>query len=103
MEAISDVLNRRTSATKRYCSMAELVVDFQYPVKKFVSVTTKFGRAVKCTLQEENGEVEVFLPKSMQLTDKQISNFENDTTSKTLIFLYKGRIGRAFDVDFKVI
>ncbi|KAF0714894.1 Uncharacterized protein FWK35_00023986 [Aphis craccivora] len=55
--------------------IGDLKKDVEYPVQSTKAVDTKFGPAVLCVLREPDGSgvINVFLPKSVQLTDVEIA------------------------------
>lgn len=81
-------------------SVGDLVIDKQYTVEKFTRRDTEFGPAILCALySEEEGAIEVFLPKSVTLTENDITEYNNRST-RDMYLLYLGKRGRAFLVTF---
>lgn len=84
-----DALKKRlqTQSRMRYVSIAELLLGHKYPVKKFAIKDTKFGVAIVCTLRDhDDGLIEIYLPKSITMTEEEIVVFNDDAT-KTLKFM----------------
>ncbi len=85
----------------KFISVGDLIVDMPYPITKMQNKDTQYGRTVLCTLTGEKGEsLEVYLPRSIELTDEEILEF-NHRDLKDLNLLFKGRRGRAFNITFE--
>ncbi|KAE9523307.1 hypothetical protein AGLY_016255 [Aphis glycines] len=87
---IMDVLNslqRQTNVLN--LSIGELTKDIEYRVQSMNNVETKFGMAVACVLQDPagGGIINVFLPKSVQLSSDEIQQYnQHETDPVNLIF-----------------
>jgi len=89
-----------TQCNVKFISVGDLVVDRPYPISRMLNKDTQYGRSVLCTLSGEGGELlEVYLPRSIELTDEEILEF-NCRDQKDLNLLLKGRRGRAFNITF---
>lgn len=77
----------QTQSRMRYVSIAELLLGHKYPVEKFTMKNTQLGAAVVCTLRDHDidGLVEIYLPKSITMTEEEIVMF-NDAVTNTLKF-----------------
>jgi hypothetical protein len=68
---------------------------------KFAEVGTKFGLAIVCTLHDgDNGHIDVFLPKKITESVEEIKSYNQRSVKDHLHLMYKGKLGRAFDVEF---
>lgn len=92
------LLNEQVSV--RYVSVSQLSIGKKYKITHFENVDTKYGLSTKCSLSDETeGEMEVYLPKSVHLTDQQISGFNNGRDE--IFLVYHGMNGRAFKISFE--
>lgn len=90
----------KKQASSRFISMGELQQGYRYPVVKFMPAETKFGRAIVCTIENGDGaNLEVYLPKAIQMTDDQMMEF-NARQVKSMAFIFNGKRGQAFIYDF---
>ncbi|CAI6357748.1 unnamed protein product [Macrosiphum euphorbiae] len=65
------------------------VGDRPYPISRMQNKDTQYGRSVLCTLSGEEGELlEVYPPRSIELTDEDILEF-NCRDQKDLNLLFK--------------
>lgn len=62
---------------------------------------TQYENAVSCTISEDECSVDVFQPKSVKLLSEEIVMFNNKPQLKTLIFIFRGKIKNAFNIDFE--
>lgn len=98
MDSLKESLT--TQCNVKFISVSDLVVDRPYPVSRMLNKDTQYGRSVLCTLTGEGGELlEVYLPRSIELADEDIFEF-NCRDQKDLNLLFKGRRGRAFNITF---
>jgi len=82
-------------------SIGDLKKDVEYPVQTMKAVDTKFGHAVSCVLSDPDGggAINVFLPKSVQLMDEEIAQYNlGEVPAVRLIF--RGMSKRSFIIDF---
>ena len=85
----------------KFMSVGDLLVNRPYPILKMENKDTQYGRAVLCTLSNKGGGlIEVYLPRPIEVTDDEILEF-NSRGRKYLTLLFKGRRGRAFDIEFE--
>jgi len=90
-----------TQCNVKFISVGDLVLNRPYPITRMQNKDTQYGRVVLCTLSGEGRELlEVYLPRSIELTDGDILEF-NCRDQKDLKLLFKGRRGRAFDITFE--
>ena len=98
MDALKQSLTAQ--ADIQFISVGDLTVDRTYPIMKMVNQDTQYGRTIVCTLKDIAGSLfQVYLPKSIQLEDDEILEF-NSRTEKTINLVFKGRRGRAFNIAF---
>jgi len=98
-----DLLKKSLTAqcNVKFISVGDLVVDRPYPITRMQNKDTQYGRTVLCTLSGEGGELlEVYLPRSIELADEEILDF-NCRDQKDLNLLFKGRRGRSFNITFE--
>ncbi|KAE9521279.1 hypothetical protein AGLY_018298 [Aphis glycines] len=85
---IMDVLNSRQTNVLNL-SIGELTKNIEYRVQSMNNVETKFGMAVACVLQDPagGGIINVFLPKSVQLSSDEIQRYnQHEADPVNLIF-----------------
>jgi len=98
MDALKQSLTAQTDI--QFISVGNLTVDRTYPVMKMGNQGTQYGRTIVCTVEDNAGSLfEVYLPKSIQLEDDEILEF-NSRTEKTLNLVFKGRRRRTFNIAF---
>lgn len=98
MDSLKQTLTAQTSV--QFVSVEDLAIDRPHPVLKMANRDTQHGRAIISTLEDDAGDrLEVYLPKSVQLEDEEILEF-NDRVDKNLKLVYKRRRGRAFNITF---
>ena len=62
---------------------------------------TKFGSAIICSIYgEEEGLMEVFLPKSISMTEKEITEY-NGRPNRDMYIIYHGKRDRSFHISFE--
>ncbi|KAF0719469.1 Uncharacterized protein FWK35_00029246 [Aphis craccivora] len=99
MDSLKLTLTTQTGV--QFISIGDLTVDRAYPILKMVNKDTQYGRAIICTLEADEGtHLEAYLPKSVQLEDDEIFEF-NARTNKNLKLIYKGQWRRAFNITFE--
>lgn len=78
---LATFLKKRTS---------DLIIDKYYYIKDMKSLKTKFGRAIKVTLEDDQDVFRSFLPKRLaeSFTDEIMSNIT--TSEKRYTLTYKG-------------
>lgn len=99
MNALKDTLTTQTNT--QFVSVGDLTIKKPYLILKMVNRDTQYGRAIIRILEGDGGcRLETYLPKSIQLEDEEILEF-NARTNKNLKLVYKGRRGRAFHIAFE--
>jgi len=99
MDALKETLSAQTNV--QFVSVGDLTIDRAYPILKMANRDTQYGKTIICTLDADEGaHLETYVPKSVQLEDEKILEF-NARTNKNLKLIYKGRRGRAFNITFE--
>ncbi|CAI6358240.1 unnamed protein product [Macrosiphum euphorbiae] len=86
----------------RFMSVGDLTVGRAYPITKMCNQETQYGRTAKCTLDDgQDGIIEVFLPRSIVVSDEQDALYNIDG-NQTLSLVFNGRRARSFNLTFKL-
>jgi len=82
-------------------SIGDLRKDVEYRVQSMKGVDTKFGLAISCVLREPDGGgvINVFLPRSVQLTSEEIVEYNLGQVS-VVHLIFRGMNKRSFIIDF---
>ena len=94
--------NLQTQTNVRSMSVGDLTPNKKYCVERFSARTTQYGPAVLCLLKDrtDDGMIEVFLPKSISLSENEIEGY-NNRVEKNLKLIYTGKVGKAFKITFE--
>jgi len=97
-----DLLKKSLTAqcNVKFISVRDLVINRPYPITRMQNKDMQYGRTVLCTLSGGGELLEVYLPRSIELADEEILEF-NCRDQKDLNLLFKGRRGIAFNITFK--
>lgn len=90
-------------------SLDTLTVNVPFPIIKFFVVETRYGSTIQALLQNNNGNdgegdniaFRVYLPTRVakELTMEEVEKYNNKQTP-SMCLIFKGKLGKAFDVDF---
>lgn len=86
MDSLLKSLKQQSSV--RSMSVGDLFPDKKYTVMSFEQKTTQYGDAVLCRLMDlGEGSIDVFLPKSIKISELQISKYNSRKTKKYEIYI----------------
>uniref|UniRef100_A0A2S2RAZ3 Uncharacterized protein n=1 Tax=Sipha flava TaxID=143950 RepID=A0A2S2RAZ3_9HEMI len=82
MESFIERMRKQTAIVRK--SVGDLIIDHNYKIINLYVAQTKFGRSVKAIMEETESErVEVFLPKSVSISDEEIDDYNDDDDDRT--------------------
>lgn len=91
-----DVTNKLKSQAKaEYVKMSSLNINREYCIKWLRSHESSYGRTIVATV---DGNLQVYLPKSINLTEKEIEEFNKGNEKLSLV--YHGKNGNAYNFSF---
>lgn len=82
----------------QYVSIGDLEMHKRYLINYLERVDTQYGPAIKASLERENKNVDVFLPKSLHINDDEISSYY--TGDEEMYLVYKDKNKRRFIIEF---
>ena len=99
MDSLLQTLKQR-AVTRQSMSVGNLIVDHKYRINKFTNKETRFGPATICSLIEGDTGIDVFLPKSVRLSDEEAHEY-NERPVRELSLIFRGIRGKAFIINFE--
>lgn len=76
-----------------------LKIGLQYDILEMTNKKTKFGTAVMITVSNEDFKGYVFLPKTVKMSDDDLTNYNENIGSNFFKFVFKGRDEQRYIFD----
>lgn len=95
-QSLRETLQQRVQA--RFISIADLELNKKYLITNMEKTDTQFGMAIKATLEKDNKVFEVFLPRSVYMSDDKIAYYNSG--EEEIFLVYKGKDKRRFIINF---
>lgn len=101
MASLLAALKKQSSV--RNMSVGDLVINRRYRIEWFSVRETKFGEAVLCRIddEEENTSIECFLPKTISLSEDDVTAYNERASGEDMFLIFLGKRGRAFNITFE--
>jgi len=84
-------------------SIGDLSIGIPYPIIRMENRDTQYRLSVHCVLEggEDGGLIEIYLPRSIKISDEDVQEFNRGGDNKVLNLIFKGRRGRSSNIGFQ--